>query len=81
MKLVLIEWEDSNFSLDGWQPKQDLMSFNTQPSVAAGIVLSDDGVRILLVPVLSSFAAGQAVAIPKSCIKKMWKLKTSKRLI
>ena len=76
MKLVLIRWDDSSFSHGGWVDEDELKTLNVSRGVSVGFVIEETKDKIVLVQNIGeSKQRASAIAIPKSCIKRIWKLK------
>ena len=80
MKIILIEWEDSNF-LHGWRDKRDVLERKQISSycVSAGILLKQDKKEIRLAQSLSGENVADIISIPNLAIKRIRQLQVLKR--
>ncbi len=77
MKLVLILWEDIASTYDpSWTARGEITDLGCVPCVTCGIALHEDEESIHVVLSNNVACFSQAIVIPKSVIKRMWRLKT-----
>ena len=75
IKLVIVEWEDSNF-LHGWRDKRDVLERQQISSycVSAGILLKQDKKEIRLAQSISGENVADIISIPQLAIKRIRQL-------
>ena len=78
MKLVLVEWLDSN-AVNGWHPKQQFQNDGISKCQSVGILMKETPKEIALVLNLSGELWSDAIYIPKSCITRMRQLKVKEK--
>ena len=79
MKLVLIEWTDSQFGDNDWLPKEYFTKFKSAHCVNGAILIEERKDEIVICPHISGDKRAQAMCIPRSAIKRMRKLEIKRR--
>lgn len=77
MKLVLIQWEDSFFGVGEWQRFDELKSLPVAHCISCGLLLHETEDKVILIMNRGGTTGSQPIAIPRGCVKKMWKLRVN----
>ena len=72
MKIVLVEWNDAS-SMSSWTSRD--IHAHIDPCVSIGVLVGEDDKEIEIVPNLTADLQLHQIAIPKSTIKRIRRLK------
>ena len=75
MKMVLVEWIDPCSSGPFWEDRESIEALTPTPSITIGLMEKETEEDIRLVMSRNDCKYSQAIAINKSCIKRIRQLK------
>ena len=75
MKILLVEWEDSSFQLEGWQHRETILKIPLAHCVSIGFVEEVTSESLHLIPNLGKGVGSQACVIPRRNVKRIRQLK------